>query len=189
MKARFPTNEAYAAAAWMLMAEPRSLQAVGTVEAGPLGGFLPDDRPVVLFERHLFSRLTHGKFDHDHPDLSNPVAGGYGPGGRFQHERLAAAAVLDRDAALKSASWGLFQILGLNHELAGFPELQRFINAMYRSVDDHLRALVMFIRYDARLVDAIRAKDWVTFARIYNGPQFQRNQYAEKLAAAYEMLA
>jgi hypothetical protein len=187
MKDAQPSPQAYEAAAWMLMAEVRALKAVASVEAGRGGAFLPDGRPIVLFERHLFSRLTRGKFDHDRPDLSNPVAGGYGSSGPFQHERLAGAALLDRDAAIKSTSWGLFQILGLNHDAAGYPELQRFINAMYRSVDDHLRALVMFIRHDPRLVDAIREKDWVTFARIYNGPAFTRNQYDSKLAAAYEV--
>jgi hypothetical protein len=186
-KSSQPTEQAYAAAAWLLMCETQALKAVATVEAGPAGAFLPDGRPIVLFERHLFSRLTHGKFDHDRPDLSNPVSGGYGASGAHQHERLAAAAVLDREAAIKSASWGLFQILGLNHEAAGYPELQRFINAMYRSVDDQLRALVLFIRHDSRLVDAIREKDWVTFARIYNGPQFAINRYDSKLAAAYEV--
>ena len=34
-------------------------------------GFLPDRRPLILFERHYFSRLTKGKFDAEAPDISN----------------------------------------------------------------------------------------------------------------------
>src|ERR1700690_3992448 len=67
-------------------------------------GFLPDRRPKILFERHIFSRLTAGRFDVDDPDVSQPSQGGYGPGGAHQYDRLAAALQLDRTAALQSAS-------------------------------------------------------------------------------------
>ncbi len=30
-------------------------------------GFLPDRRPKILFERHVFSRLTNRQFDTSHP--------------------------------------------------------------------------------------------------------------------------
>src|SRR5580700_3094177 len=68
-------------------------------------GFLADRRPPILFERHIFSRLTYGKFDTS--DVSHPQAGGYGPSGANQYVRLANAIQLDRTAALQSASWGL----------------------------------------------------------------------------------
>lgn len=187
MKSDHPSEDAYVHAAWLLMAEPRALRAIASVEAGPEGGFLPDGQPVILFERHLFHRLTRGKFDQV-PDISNNKPGGYGPPGLHQHVRLETAAHLDRSAAIKSCSWGLYQILGLNHIQAGFPELQRFVNAMYRSADDHLRALVMFIRHDSDLVDAIRDKDWKRFARNYNGPNYAENRYDSKMAEAYDHL-
>jgi hypothetical protein len=196
MKADRPTVAAYAAAAWLLSCEPRAIQAVAEVEAGPEGAFLDSGEPVILFERHLFHRLTEGRFDgrvwRDSPSsawalLSSSTPGGYGPVS-MQHPKLQAAAALDRAAALKACSWGLFQILGANHDQAGYPILQRFINAMFREVDDHLRAFCMFIRHDARLVDAIRAKDWAAFARTYNGPQFSRNRYDQKMADAYNGL-
>ncbi len=191
MKAPQPTDEGYAAAAWMLMADARAVKAIAIVEAGPQGAFLPDGRPVILFERHIFHRLTDGRFDHDAPDLSNAVASAPGTYGSSaaQHDRLARAAVLDRDAALKACSWGLFQIMGENHERAGYPDIQRFVNAMYRSADDHLRALVMFIRNDARLVDAIRTLSWSGFARYYNGPNFAASGYDRRMAKAYAGLA
>src|SRR5215510_13273028 len=68
-------------------------------------GFLPDRRPQILFERHLFSKRTNGRFDLC--DVSNPQAGGYGLTGANQFTRLASAIALDRAAALESASWGL----------------------------------------------------------------------------------
>jgi hypothetical protein len=187
MKADFPSDEAYAHAAWFLMAETRAMKAFATVEAGPEGAFLDTGEPVILFERHIFSRLTERRFDRIAPDISNPIAGGYGKYSE-QHARLQKAVSLDHDAALKSASWGLFQVMGFNHTVVGFPDLQRFINAMYRSVDDHLRAFVMFIRSNPNLVDALRAKDWSRSALYYNGTGFARNKYDEKLTIAYAEL-
>ena len=192
MKQDYPSDESYKAAAWMLMVEPRAMEAVAQVEAGAYGAFLDSGEPVILFERHKFDKWTGGRYrDKRVPNtangwgiISSPIPGGYGPVS-VQHQRLAFASTLNRDAALKSTSWGLFQILGENHEAAGYPWLQRFINAMYRDVDDHLRAFVMFIRHDYRMVDALRAKDWAEFARLYNGPAYARNRYDEKMAAAY----
>jgi hypothetical protein len=43
-------------------------------------GYLADRRPQILFERHIFHRLTKGKFDDS--DVSDPTTGGYGPGER-----------------------------------------------------------------------------------------------------------
>src|ERR1700751_4946349 len=93
-------------------------------------GFLPDRRPKILFERHIFHRLTTGKYDADDPDISQPTAGGYGRGGAHQYDRLAAAMVLDRSAALRSASWGLGQIMGENFSSAGFADVEGMVSAM-----------------------------------------------------------
>src|ERR1700674_4802096 len=81
-------------------------------------GFLPDRRPQILYERHIFHRLTGGAFDDG--DISDPSRGNYGASGAHQYDRLSQAMALDRAAAIKSASWGLGQIMGMNSALAGF---------------------------------------------------------------------
>src|SRR5262245_31194386 len=75
------------------------LWAVLSVETSGCG-YLPDRRPKILFERHVFSRLTNHRFDEDDPDISARTAGGYGLAGAHQHDRLNAAIQLDRQAAL-----------------------------------------------------------------------------------------
>jgi hypothetical protein len=178
-------------AAQALGCDAAAIRAVCKVEA-PLGGFQADEMPTILFERHKFSELTGGQFDRGHPDISSPNAGGYGLYSN-QHARLARATRLDRDAALKATSWGKFQIMGANHAQAGFPTLQGFINAMYDSEDAHLDAFVEFIRNDHRkhavsgltMLQALRAHDWASFARLYNGPRYAVNQYDVKLAEAF----
>ena len=82
-----------------------------------------------------------------------------------------AAYKLDKEAALKSTSWGKFQILGLNHSSAGFGNVMDFVRSLSRSEKTHLKAFVSFIKSDAKLLNAIRNKDWTIFAISYNGPR------------------
>lgn len=177
------SEEDFAVAAVNLGCEVAAIKAVAEVEA-PKGPFLESGEPPILFERHVFHQRTGGKFSAQHPDISNPKRGGYGKESA-QHGRLQRAAELDRQAALESASWGAFQIMGYNHVAAGHLTLQSFINAMYRDASSQLQAFVSFIRNDPRLLRAIRAKDWATFARIYNGPAYAEHDYDGRMRRAY----
>lgn len=168
--------------ATLLGCDISAIRAVTAVEA-PRGGFNADGTPTILFERHVFSRLTYGQFDKRVPDLSNPTPGGYGTYAS-QHARLERAAALDRDAALKSASWGMFQTMGFNHAICGHPTLQGFVNAMYESEGKHLDAFVSFVKSQG-LADELREHRWADFARRYNGSNYAVNRYDDKLAAAY----
>lgn len=187
MKTLIP--EDFHRAADVLGVDVASIKAVAQIEA-PNGGFLPTGEPTILFERHVFSRRTQGRFDATYPHISNPAAGGYGPTSA-QHGRLAEAAALDRTAALESASWGKFQIMGFNHQTAGFMTLQGFINAMYASEGKQLDAFVSFLKNDraGAMQRALKASDWDTFARLYNGPAYAKHNYHGRLRAAYTALA
>ena len=113
------TNDAQiAAAAKLIGCEVVAVRAVTITEVGIRGAFDALGRPMILYERHYFSRLTGHRFDHAHPDISNQKSGGYG---KFsaQYGKLDRAIALDRKAALQSASWGAFQIMGANYAAAG----------------------------------------------------------------------
>jgi hypothetical protein len=160
------------------------LWAVMSVETSGCG-FLPDRRPKILFERHLFSRLTNGQFDADDPDVSNPSPGGYGPGGAHQYDRLAAAIQLDRSAALQSASWGLGQVLGQNFQTAGSADVETMVQEMVDSEDGQLKAMMNFMKSNG--IDRPLAEhDWTGFARRYNGPNFAANNYDGLLRDAFQ---
>src|SRR5690606_3053322 len=174
-------DEAIEAAAKKIGCQVAAVRAVIDVESR--GGFLPDGRPKILFERHYFSRLTKRKFDAAAPDISHPKWGGY-KGGAAEYERLARAIKLDRDAALRSASWGAFQIMGDNFRLCGFADVEAFVKAMVSGAPAQLDAFVSFIRKTG-LSDELIRRDWAGFARGYNGPAFRANKYDEKLAAAF----
>ncbi len=160
-----------------------AIKAVAKVESSG-DGFLANDEPKILFERHIFSKLTGRKFDATHPGISNSKPGGYGTVLQ-QHGRLQAAVSLDRNAALKSASWGKFQIMGMNFQLAGFKSLQPFVTAMYNSEAHHLQAFCNFVK-SLKLDVKLRNRDWAGFAKGYNGVGYSVNKYNEKLAAAYK---
>lgn len=180
------TDKDYKDAARALDAEVAAVEAVAEVESAG-SGFLQSGEPKILFERHVFSKRTGRLFDESHPNVSNPTPGGYGTVAS-QHKRLQEAVTLNREAALMSASWGKFQIMGFNYALAGFNTLQEFVNAMYRSEREHLMAFVNYIR-NVSLDDELREHRWADFARKYNGPDYRKNHYDAKLKVAYNKFA
>ncbi|MDO4450281.1 MAG: N-acetylmuramidase domain-containing protein [Moraxella sp.] len=86
---------------------------------------------------------------------------------------------------LKACSWGLGQIMGFNHKLVGFDSLQTFINAMYDSEKAQLQAMINFLK-SAGLKKAMKNKNWRAIARRYNGVDYEKFDYHNKLARAYE---
>jgi hypothetical protein len=177
------TEDDFARAAQTLSCEVACVKAVCAVEA-PRGGFLPDGRPTILFERHIFSRLTNHLYDSAHPDISNRSPGGYGAGGAHQYDRLLEAEALDAEAAIQSASWGKFQIMGENFRACGYDTPDDFVAAMSADEGLQLDAFVKFVQSE-HLDGFLRAKNWAAFARGYNGPNYLENDYANKLARNY----
>lgn len=154
-------------------------------------GFIDEDKPAILFERHIMRRrlIMVGGFDvaqlqRDMPDTVNRRPGGY-LGGIREHHRLDVAKTVHEDSAIESASWGLFQILGLHWERLGYESAKDFEKKMRTSEDHHLDALAGFIETDDNLHQAIQEKNWARVARIYNGPNYSKNNYDVKLQAAF----
>lgn len=162
-----------------------AVMAVAAVESKG-GGFDPEGFPKTLFEGHWFHRLTNGRFAASHPTLCFPkwTRQHYGRTWQEEKARLQVACALDRAAALMSASWGMFQIMGFNHGKCGFKTVQQFVNAMCKDEDAQLAAFTQFI-ISSGLADELRDQRWADFARLYNGPEYAVNKYDEKLARAY----
>jgi len=170
-----------------LQCEWEAVAAVAEVESGPLGGFGQDGRPIILFERHLFSRKTDSQYDASHPTISNRSPGGYP---RTQAERwtqLEQAYALAPEEALQSASYGRFQVLGQNYPNLGMANAHEYVSKLARSEKDQLEAFEGFVRANG-LADELQRKDWAGFASRYNGPGYAANQYDVKMAEAYARL-
>ncbi len=166
-----------------------AVRAVNEVESRG-HGFLPDGRPVILFERHVFwKRLeAHGidpaPLAARYPQLVSKDAGGY-QGAGAEYMRLATALTLHRAAALESCSWGAFQIMGYHWNTLEYVSVDDFVGRMKLSEAEQLDAFVRFVKVDKRLVTALKDRKWSTFARLYNGPAYARNLYDAKLAQAF----
>lgn len=176
------TNDDYVRAADVLRCDVAAIKAVASIEA-PFGGFLLTGEPTALFERHWFHKLTNGKYDKIAPDLSSPNPGGY-TGGIREQARIARAAALDRTAALESASWGKFQIMGFNYKLCHMATLQDFINMVYKDEQSQLQLFVNFM-LTKNLPQYLAKLDFDGFAYHYNGPDYQKYSYATKMARYY----
>ena len=171
--------------------EYASLKAVVEVEASGKG-FI-GDVPKILYEPHIMYRLLTKKnyitirnnLMKAHPNLCYPRWGTYKYGAEsIQHKRLEIASQFNRDTALESCSWGLGQVMGFHWKSLGYESLQAFINDMYESEAKQLEAMIRFIKVNGLLL-ALKGKDWVKFARGYNGSGYAKNKYHIKLANAY----
>ena len=171
--------------------EYAALKAVVEVEASGKG-FI-GDVPKILYEPHIMHRLLTKKnyitirnnLMKAHPNLCYPRWGTYKYGAEsIQHKRLEIASQFNRDTALESCSWGLGQVMGFHWKSLGYESLQAFINDMYESEAKQLEAMIRFIRVNGLLL-ALKNKDWVKFARGYNGSGYAKNKYHIKLANAY----
>jgi len=181
----------FSEAAGILGIDVASVETVVEVEADG-DGFLPSGDCDILFERHIFykqlsrkrSATEVAKLAEQFPNLVSVRTGGY-MGGQSEWKRLNQAISIDRSAALLSASWGMFQVMGFNFAAAGYSDIEKFVADMKASESFHLKAFASFVKSNAALHRAIKLRDWTSFARGYNGPAFAKNEYDKKLAAAY----
>lgn len=168
-----------------IMVGEDELHAFMDVEANG-SGFDAAGRPKMLFEPHVFFRNLDGE------KRSRAVMRGLAyskwgmkPYPKDSYQRLLAAMEIDETAALKSASWGLGQILGENHKAAGFDSPQEMVLEFMDDEATHLSAMVNFLIAN-RLDDELRRHDWVGLARGYNGPGYAKHNYHGRLAAAFK---
>lgn len=180
-------------AAKKLGIEVASIMAVTEVEAKE-AGFYPEGEPIVLFERHKFYKYLKQLVSLDfatkiasiNPNLCNKLPGGYS-GKRTEWFRLTNACNINRVAALMSASYGLFQIMGFNYSYCGFSNVEDFYTEMCISESSQLQIFVSFLLHkdNKSMLQALRNGNWAKFASLYNGPNYEDNDYDTKLLAAY----
>ncbi|HZU51757.1 MAG TPA: N-acetylmuramidase domain-containing protein [Sphingomicrobium sp.] len=171
------------AAAAMIGGDVASLWSLLKVETRGFG-YLADRRPKILFERHVFRARTAARFDRTAPDLSAPTPGGY-IGGPAEYLRLKRAMLLDRQAALESASWGLGQVMGFNAAKIGFDDVDAMIAAFVGSEDAQLAGCTQFINASPALLAAYQNRQWARVAFFYNGRDYAKNAYDLKLSQAH----
>jgi len=169
------------------------VKAFATVESGGRSGFGPANLPVIAFEGHIFRRYTKHKYDRTHPLLSYPYKKKAGPQWQANNkdqakawETMATAFALDQEAALKSASWGMFQIMGFNFADCGYKNAFEFVTAMKLNAGQQLKAFLGFCSKNPAFIKAAKSKDYAGIARSYNGNDY--GDYDVRIKRAYEAL-
>lgn len=181
----------YVRAAQFLNVEIAALKAVEEVETGGRGGFVKVGYPTILFEGHIFwSQLkkkglnpedyVSGNEDILYPEWTKK----YYKKGMAEYERLERAKKINEAAALCSASWGMWQIMGFNYPACGCADVFDFGTEMQLNEGTQLNLFVKFLQTNG-WDKYLRNKDWAGFARHYNGPAYKENKYDEKLENAY----
>jgi hypothetical protein len=174
------TDADIAVIATRLGASPAQLRAVAAVESSG-GGFDTAGRPKILFERHLFHRLTGGVYS---PAPYSQIAGGGYSDSSW--DKLGAACAKDPDAALSACSWGKFQVLGLHWSKLSYASPWELADSMVTGEAAHYELFARYIetfglKPALRKVtaDPASCRD---FAAGYNGPGYRKFAYDMRIA-------
>lgn len=88
-------------------------------------------------------------------------------------------------AALESASYGQFQIMGFNYRICGYPNV-RYLYSDNFSEDGQYNCFFKFLKGN-NLLNLIRTYNWLEFALKYNGPSAKQNKYDTMLQDNYNL--
>lgn len=162
------------------------LHAFMDVEAAG-SGFDNQGRPKMLFEPHLFYRELGPGAKRDEAVKQGLAYANWKKGGypKESYTRIAKAMKIDEEAALRSASWGLTQILGKWHKDIGYPTAKAMVEAFADYEANHLEATIKLLKL-WKVDDDLKAHRWATVAEAWNGPQYASHGYHTKIAAAYK---
>lgn len=177
-----------ARAARTLRVSPQHIRAIIKVESGGRG-FDRKGRPIILFEPHIFHRRTAGRWSPSSYSYRRWRTKPYPRTMDKRWEQMAAAAAKNFDAALESASVGLFQIMGFHWKALGYSSVREFYRSMAASEAGHLDAVVRFISANGLAPHLRKCRkgnpdSCRDFVRRYNGAGYARNNYHVKFARA-----
>ncbi len=184
--------------------DPAAAVAVLTVESGGRA-FDANGRMIIRFENHVFydrwgkDNLSiyqqHFQFNatqrwQDH--MWRPAAHeAWRKAHTSQDEEWRVfefARGLNDTAAKLSISMGGAQIMGFNYPTLGYDTVQQMFDAFSASERDQIIGFFNFLRgraTESKRIAALQALDFVTFARLYNGPG-QAVQYGAAIRTAYD---
>lgn len=153
--------------------ELKTILAVIQVEAGS-DGFADNGRIKIQFEPYWFNHYEGVR-------IANKVEGQ-----KAEYEALYDAGNIDVESAFLSTSWGLGQVMGFNHKRAGYSDAKSMVMDFCKSEQAQLKGMLKFIVTGKNMLEALEAKDWRAFAYEYNGPRYEKFDYHNRMAKAYE---
>lgn len=187
-------DETYKIVAKRLGVEVAVLKAISKKESKG-SGFYTKGQARILFERHYMYRELKktGKTDAElkqlqssYSDIINIVQGGYGKESA-QYEKLKKAKNIDIDCAIKSCSWGRFQVMGVYYENL-YDSPQHMEEAMNMCERQHFEYFSSYLKETNGLIKALNEHNWEKVAELYNGKKWREinPDYAKDLKTYYD---
>lgn len=190
------TEDQFKDAANELGCDIAAIKAVSKVESSG-GGFLPNGDLKMLFEPHIFWKeliavgISPAMISNNADILYKTwKPGAYGKESA-QNDRLQRAMKINATAALKSASYGAFQILGNNYSKAGYTSVESMVKDYKVGEGNQLLSFVRYLK-NTGIAQYLIDHNWAKFAELYNGKGYKgkadtlEDDYDLKLAAAYK---
>lgn len=142
--------------------------------------------------RHLRGKISQERLSflvQKYPTVIHPETikryGSY----EVQFRKLEIAKSIDEAAAIKSCSWGEFQVLGESFKDGGYSTPQELEIAMNQC---NLQQFLYFQSYlkitKPQVVKNMRVKNWGKIAFYYNGSGYRKGAYDVKMECEYERL-
>lgn len=159
------------------------LRAVIGVESGGIGFSATTGKIIIQFEPSWFKR---NKADWK-KDTKNVTWQTNGVENQTEEWRaFNSAFASDANAAMKSTSVGLMQVMGFHWKLLGFKDVGAMWDFTKESEANQLELGLKFISSNPKMLKALKTNDWATFSYYYNGEQYRKFNYDTRLKAAYE---
>lgn len=188
------TDKDYNFAAKKIGCEIEAIKAIAKIETGGKSGWIDSKHCIILFEGHIFwqelknTGINPYNYATKYYDVLYPHwTKKFYKGGLNEYQRLAKAERINKEAALKSASYGMFQILGTNYLKCDIKNIFLFEKLMNTSSSWHLNLFVNYIIKN-NLGKFLQNHQWDNFAYYYNGPSYRKNNYAKRIATEYSKL-
>lgn len=156
-----------------------NLRKVIAVESGGFGFDKSNGKIIIQFEPSWFKRLFPRWANFSGVWATNKVEKQDAEWKAFND-----AYSKNPNAAMESTSIGLPQIMGFHWKKLGFSSVGMFWDFMKVSEQNQLKMMVAFIKLNTKMYKALQNSDWEMFAYYYNGSQWRKFNYAERLRKA-----
>ncbi|MDR1044685.1 MAG: N-acetylmuramidase family protein [Candidatus Adiutrix sp.] len=159
--------------------EAAAALAVMKVEAGGVGAFDQQSGLAVIRVEARPPILSQVRYPHGEDEFRDQ----YGRGQSAEWRALADWFSREGEKACYWTSFGLGQIMGFNH---GLVNCAKPVEVMLRAQSSAAESAKMFFDFvkAQKIIPALGAKDWLAFAKVYNGAGNAQG-YAERISGVY----
>lgn len=164
--------------------EYRVLKSIIQVESGQHGFDLVTGKIIIQFEPAWFRRqyknwvtvTTHTNWQSN--KVGNQAA---------EWKAFNSAFAISADAAMKSTSIGMMQLMGFHYAKTGCKTVGEMWDFAKESEYNQVLLAIKWIKTMTPLDLAIKNKDWQKIAYYYNGENYRAFRYDSRLLAAYRL--